>query len=127
MGSGGFDQGNLQEDAVSWEGTGRPCFCQVNSYRRCALDPRTLSTKTIWKALVFSDCHIDTCRSAPSVVRSLVMRDANGSWARGIEVDVGAGGGDVGGGGRLRPATNITGASWARSSMGYEFMVAMSQ
>ena len=34
---------------------------------------------------------------------------------------MGGGAGDVGG---LRPATNITGASWARSSMGYEFMVA---
>jgi hypothetical protein len=53
------------------------------------------------------------------------MRGAKGSWDRGVEEDavvVAGGADDVGG---LRPATNITGASWARSSMGYEFMVAV--
>ena len=38
--------------------------------------------------------------------------------------DVGDVGGDASDVGGLRPATNITGASWARSSRGYEFMVA---
>ena len=66
------------------------------------------------------------------MVRSLAMRDVNGSWARAVEGvaglvggDVGVVGGDVGDVGGLRPATNITGANWARSSMGYEFMVAV--
>jgi hypothetical protein len=66
------------------------------------------------------------------VVRNLEIRDANGSWARGVEGDVGLVGGDAGvaggdGGdvGGLRPATNITGANWAKSSRGYEFMVAV--
>jgi hypothetical protein len=86
---------------------------------------RTFSTNTTWKVLAFSDCHIDTCRSAPSVVRSLAMRDANGSWARGVEGDAGVVGGDAGDVEGLRPATNITGANWARSSIGYEFMVAV--
>ena len=60
------------------------------------------------------------------------MRDANGSWGRGVEGDARLMGGDVGlvGGdvddfGGLRPATNITGANWAKSSRGYEFMVAV--
>ena len=60
------------------------------------------------------------------------MRDANGSWARAVERvaelvggDVGVIGGDAGDVGGLRPATNITGANWARSSIGYEFMVAI--
>ena len=127
-----FDRGGRPEGAVFWEGTGRPCFCQGNSYRRWRLGLRTLSTNTTWKVLAFSDCHIDTWRSVPSVVRNLATSDANGSWARGIEGDVGlmagkgAGveGGDAGDVGGLRPATNITGASCARSSRGYEFMVA---
>ena len=66
-----------------------------------------------------------------NVARNLVIRDTNGSWARGVEADTGlmggdAGvtGGDAGDGGGLRPATNITGANWARSSIGYEFMLA---
>ena len=125
MENGEFDQGGLQEGAVSWEGIGRPCFCQGNSYQGRALDLRTLSTSTTWKVLVSSNCHIDTCRSALNVVRNLTMRGANGSWARGVEEGAGVvaeGAGDVGG---LRPATNITGANWARSSMGYEFMVAV--
>ena len=37
--------------------------------------------------------------------------------------DTGVTGGDAGGAGGLRPATNITGANWARSSIGYEFML----
>ena len=60
-----------------------------------------------------------------------MIRDTNGSWARGVEADTGLMGGDAGvtGGdagdvGGLRPATNITGANWARSSIGYEFMFA---
>ena len=96
------------------------------------LDLPTLSTNTTWKVLPFSDCQIDTWRSVLSVVRNLATRDANGSWARGVEGDVGLMGGNVGvaGGdagdvGELRPATNITGANWARSSRGYEFMVAV--
>lgn len=64
------------------------------------------------------------------MVRSLATRDANGSWAREVEGNtafvgaVGDMGGDAGDVGELRPATNITGANWARSSIGYEFMVA---
>ena len=64
------------------------------------------------------------------MVRNLVTRDTNGSWTRGVEGDVrlmggdvGDIGGDVGDVGGLRPATNITGANWARSSRGYEFIV----
>jgi len=37
--------------------------------------------------------------------------------------DTGVTGGDAGNVGGLRPATNITGANWARSSIGYEFML----
>jgi len=57
------------------------------------------------------------------------MRDANWSWARKFVEDTGLVGGDagvvdadVGDVGGLRPATNITGASWAKSSIGYEFI-----
>ena len=93
-------------------------------------DLRTLSTNTTWKVLTFSDCHTDTWRSALRVVRNLATRDANGSWACGVEGDVGLIGGNVEGGdagdvGELRPATNITGANWAKSSRGYEFMAAV--
>jgi hypothetical protein len=38
--------------------------------------------------------------------------------------DTGVTDGDAGDAGGLRPATNITGANWARSSIGYEFMLA---
>lgn len=122
-----FDQDNLQEGVVSWEGIGCPCFCQGNSYQSWALVLRTLSTSTMWKVLVSSDCHIGTCRSALSVVRSLAMRGANGSWARGVKGGAGVVVGGAGDVEELRPATNITGANWARSSIGYEFMVAVRQ
>jgi hypothetical protein len=90
----------------------------------------SLSTRNTWNDLAFSGCHIATLRWAKSASRSLRVRIVKASWGCFM------GGGDVpwdgtSGSGELddtdesggsRPATNITGANWTRSSGAYEFM-----
>src|SRR6202030_3831784 len=89
----------------------------------------SLSTKTAWNVLALSSCQTAVLRQERRASRSREQREANGSWGWAWTVRA-RGGCEAGcvamaagsGAAWPRPATNMTGASCASSSMGYEFI-----